>query len=147
MMLYHNRRRVEHFLYAWPFIVGILFIFFASVIDGKLFPVVEKFTITAREEMGDHTLISGYMTKARSCRFIAVDATTLTQTGGREDVPLKFLDNPEDDSFSRPVGAQRWGIWQLLVPKGTNIVTFIAHHECTFMWTTKTELITFIVVK
>lgn len=147
MLLYRNREKVEAVLWVWPLLFGLFFANLASILDGKLFPVVTQFTITNRQDMGDNVLLSGYLTKARSCKFIAVDATSLTQDGETHDVPLKFLDNAEDDSANRPIGTQPWGYWQIIVPKGINIVTFVAHHECTLMWTTKTKLISFIVAK
>ena len=146
-MIYRYRSFWDKSLYLWPLIVGFLTVQVLSFIDGTLFPVVTGFTVTNQQDIGDRTLVLGYMTKARSCKFLAVEATAITETGEHIDVPLKFLDNDNDDSASRPQGTQKWGWWQIIVPSGINVVTFVSHHECTFLWTTKTRLVKFIVAK
>ena len=146
-MIYRHKTKAEKILLLWPLIVAFLFIQAVSFLDGRLFPVVSNFTVTNQQQVGHYTLVLGYMSKERSCKFIAVDATAVTEQGEMVDIPLKFLDNDTDDSASRPIGTQQWGWWQILVPVGTNVVTFIAYHECNILWTTKTKLVKFIVTK
>lgn len=134
-------KHTEIALRLWPMVLGMLIILGAMKIERLAFPVVEDFHISKMERKGDYVVMSGFMRKTRDCTFVGVSAE-LVQGNTILQIPLAYLDNTTNHTASRPMGAQGWGPWQILIPavQSNDTVALTATHKCHPWWTTQSHL-------
>ena len=125
-------------LYTYQFGMAMAVLIVAGFMEPLYFPVVRDWTVTKIERVGDAVILSGYMKKVRNCEFVGVVA----QDDAHRRLPLKYLDNPIDDTATRPVGAQNWGPWQVVIQdvSGVAKISMSATHSCHVGWHTVTQL-------
>ena len=125
------------------FLIGLILVAMAMIFEPLLFPVVTGWKPTKVEVAGDVVRISGYMHKARDCRFLAVQASGFDPIiRDNIHIPILFQDNPNDQTATRPAGYQSWGPWQIEIPRMYKLysVDFRSVHNCHGGWTTVTYL-------
>lgn len=125
-------------MHLYQAVMAIAVLIAIGLLEPLYFPVVREWTVTKMDRFQDTVVLSGYMKKVRDCKFVGMVAED--DDGHR--LPLKYLDNPIDDTASRPVGAQTWGPWQVVVniQNATSRVRFTATHSCHIGWQTVTHL-------
>ena len=122
--------------YVYQFIVALTVLFVSAAVEPLLYPVVMNWTPTKIVKEDQQVKLAGFMNKVRDCRFVAVTV----EDNNHIRLPLKFLDNVDDDAINRPTGSQTWGQWTVQARPTTSSITFTAHHECHPLWITKTTL-------
>ena len=132
-------RNVKYTLNALPALVALLLVMLIPRVEHYVFPVVKDFVIVGMVKEPEAVTISGYMRKARDCKFVGVQASAIS--GGYEvDVPLIFLD-AKNNNANRPQGTQSWGPWKVTVKvSDADSIRLVSTHRCHWVYTTDTEL-------
>lgn len=111
--------------------------------DGRWFPVVAEFHVDEAIDHDDGILISGTMTKGRSCVFRElVTYVRYDDTEQFHFVPVTF---DRTSAVSRSAIEQAWGPWVLHVSeahKAADIKMYI-RHSCHSLWDTSGKLAAF----
>ena len=132
------RRFIDRLQSAALLVLGaVSFVYFGPLID-KGFPVVDPFVITNKEVSGGTITISGWLHKRRECEFLEAAGRVERDTGLPLSIPFEFVD--ADRPYTRPMGAQEWGPWRMVVPVDAKHVQVLALHNCHPLWKTRTEL-------
>lgn len=108
-------------------------------------PVVTDFKVqTQFVSPGGSVLIDGTMNKVRDCEVVEVSARS-TQ---REVKSVEFLDLRSNHvpAYSRQLGPQKWGPWQIWAREGEGLTLYV-RHRCNALWTNSEELTSFVVGK
>jgi len=132
-------------------LTGLLVIIFSNMyapsIEGALFPVVEKFTITSMTRVSPkEIIISGTFVKLRSeCKLDSIVAYTtdkLRTTKTLARVDFMGIESGPNMTF-RITGKQNWGPWE--VHTETNSVgedlVLTSYHDCHDLYLVPTKLI------
>lgn len=110
---------------------------FAPVYEGKIFPVVDRMTITKQEPVGEtQTRIWGTFNKLRDCDFKAISFWL-----GNEEIASLASLIFEEKSKTRTAGLEDFGPWlvQLDEYQLANNSFSTVTHECHPFWNTKTR--------
>lgn len=103
--------------------------------------VVKSFRVQTQFVKEGGVLITGTLDKQRNCEFVSV-------TGRSSDgnvAAVTFLDRrPDETTFSRPLGLQKFGPWYVEGNPGDHITLHVIH-RCHFMWQHYEELGTLVV--
>lgn len=123
---------------GWVF-AALLSLVTARWIDVRLFPVVEKFTVTSMVVVPTGIELSGVLRKPswrEPCRFGEVVA----HVNDNSVVPVEFLDRkPGQGASTRPSGVSSWGPWRIEAP-AINTVRLVSRHRCHGLWDHTTTL-------
>ncbi len=132
------RRWIDRIQSAALLVLGaVSFVYFGPLID-KGFPVIDPFVIANKEISGDTVTISGWLHKRRECEFLEASGRVERDTGLPLSIPFEFVD--VERPYTRPMGAQEWGPWRMVVPADAKRVQVLALHNCHPLWKTRTEL-------
>ena len=108
--------------------------------EGKHFPVVENVTLEVVLEADDGVYVDAIFDKIRNCEFIALSWYTFSDKGELVRVPIKFIEDGNNEPVSRPVGLQRGSYWFIGVSAEQLPYTYAeTTHRCHPLWNTKTE--------
>ena len=103
--------------------------------------VVKSFRVQTQFVKEGGVLITGTFDKQRNCEFVSV-------TGRASDgnvAAVTFPDRrPDEPTFSRPLGLQKFGPWYVESNPGDHITLHVIH-RCHFMWLHYEELGSFVV--
>lgn len=135
-------QRVKFSLNFLPALVAIFLVVMLPKLEHWLFPVIKDFVIVGMVKEPQAVTINGYMRKVRDCKFVGVQATSITPDGHEHDAPLIFLD-AKDNNASRPQGTQGWGPWRITVKVAdADSVRLTATHRCHWVYANDTTLAT-----
>lgn len=132
----------------WLLILGPLaFVFGIGPALDRNFPVVEPFVISTQEcNESVCVQITGWLEKRRDCRLVELYARVQAPDHTiPRIVEVRFLDRPQQQKISRPVGQQFWGPWQIAATTG-DMIELRATHQCHPFWETKSTLAAFEVI-
>ena len=111
------RRWIDRLQSAALLVLGaVSFVYFGPFID-KMFPVIDPFVVANKEVSGDTVTISGWLHKRRECEFLEAAGRVERDTGLPLSIPFEFVDT--EKPYTRPMGAQEWGPWKMVVPVTT----------------------------
>ena len=132
------RRWIDRIQSAALLVLGaVSFVYFGPLID-KGFPVIDPFVIANKEVSGDTVTISGWLHKRRECEFLEASGRVEREAGLPLSTPFEFVDT--EKPYTRPMGAQEWGPWKMVVPVDAMRVEVLTLHSCHPLWKTRTEL-------
>ena len=103
-------------------------------------PVVTKMRIVDLTGDGARTFVSIEFQKLRDCEFVGI-AWYVKTDGAFERVPILLHQPRGDGMYTRPVGVQRAGPWEVsLTPRQLIGFSFVKmYHRCHGLWTTETD--------
>jgi len=132
------RRWIDSLQSAALLVLGaVSFVYYGPLID-KMFPINDPFVVANKEVSGDTVTISGWLYKRRECEFLEAAGRVERDTGLPLSTPFEFVDT--EKPYTRPMGAQEWGPWRMVVPVDAKRVQVLALHNCHPLWKTRTEL-------
>ena len=132
------RRWIDRLQSAALLVLGaVSFVYFGPLID-KMFPVIDPFVVANKEVSGDTVTISGWLHKRRECEFVEASGRVEREEGLPLSTPFEFVD--AEKPYTRPMGAQEWGPWKMVVPVDAKRVQVLTLHSCHPLWKTRTEL-------
>ena len=108
--------------------------------EGEYFPVVDNVVLEVVHEDENGVYVDAVFDKIRNCEFARLNWYKFSDKGELQRVPLKFIEDGDQGTVSRPVGLQRGNYWFIGVPRDQLPYTYAeAVHKCHPLWNTRTE--------
>ena len=116
----------------------LLFIMFGPGIEGRYFPVLEDYRLTAvREVSGGGYSFRPIFEKTRDCDYYGAAWFAQDRTGNLTRIQLARNADPGPPETG-PTGNRVGNRVTLFPPPGTTAVFGINHHQCNLPWQTRT---------